>query len=236
MKLSERGAALIADFEGVVLHAYNDPVGHCTCGVGHLIHMGNCTAADFQRFGTRQDPKMTRREATDLLRRDAASREEAVRRLVKVPLSQNEFDALVSLVFNIGEGNFTSSTVLRALNAGDRRGAARAFMLWIKAGSPLQVLPGLVRRRRAEMTMFLQGSRQPVRYTDGERYRLKLIQAEGIGERRRLRARDWLRAQAALLQRQARGGPGTGDDDWETGDRGRRFRGIRRALRTFART
>jgi lysozyme len=236
MKLSERGAALIADFEGVVLHAYNDPVGHCTCGVGHLIHMGNCTAADFQRFGTKQHPKMTRRQATDLLRRDAASREEAVRRLVRVPLSQNEFDALVSLVFNIGEGNFASSTVLRALNTGQRRKAARAFMLWIKAGSPLQVLPGLVRRRRAEMTMFLKGIKNPIRYTDEERHLLKLIQAEGINERRRLRVRDLLKARAALLQRRARGGPGPDDNQWETADRGRRFRGIRRALRALART
>ena len=236
MKLSERGAALIADFEGVVLHAYNDPVGHCTCGVGHLIHMGRCTPADFQRFGTKQHPKMTGRQATDLLRRDAASREEAVTRLVKVPLSQNEFDALVSLVFNIGVGNFASSTVLRALNAGKRRKAARAFMLWTKAGSPLQVLPGLLRRRRAEMTIFLRGANQPVRYTDQERRLLKLIQAEGISERRRLHARDWLRAQAALLQRQARGEPGSGQNDRGGGDRGRRARGIRRALRTLART
>lgn len=147
MQVSQRGLDLIAKFEGVVLHAYNDPVGHCTVGVGHLIHRGNCTQEDYTRWRN-----MTRAQAMRLLKLDLASREAAVDRLVTVPLNQNEFDALVSFVFNLGVGAFEKSTLLRLLNQGKRKAAAEEFGRWVFAGG--QKLPGLVTRRAAERRLF----------------------------------------------------------------------------------
>jgi lysozyme len=156
MRTSARGRALIKHFEGVIPHAYNDPAGHCTVGVGHLIHHGPCSSADFARWGVRHRRKLSDRQIDELLADDLRPRERAVERLVRVRLRQHEFDALVSLLFNIGEGNFASSTVLRELNRGHRFRAGLAFLMWVKAGG--QTLAGLVRRRRAERRLFRKGN------------------------------------------------------------------------------
>jgi GH24 family phage-related lysozyme (muramidase) len=155
MHVSQRGLDLIARFEGTVLHAYNDPAGHCTVGVGHLLHHGNCTSDDYRVFGTSENPRLTRDKAMQLLALDVTSREAAVDRLVRVRLNQNEFDALVSFVFNVGAGNFEESTLLRLLNDGRRREAADQFGRWV-FGAPGQKLPGLVTRRAAERELFLK--------------------------------------------------------------------------------
>jgi GH24 family phage-related lysozyme (muramidase) len=223
MKLSNRGTELIGNFEGFVDHPYNDPSPgrHCTIGFGHLIHHGPCGPGDHRTWGT-----ISRERGLQLLGQDAQSREAAVEQLVQVPLNQNEFDALVSLVYNIGAGAFADSTVLRELNAGRRGKAAQAFMMWVKSGGV--TLPGLVRRREAEMRLFLTGVRKPVRYSDEERRHLQVITAAGgVTPAERLRARDWLRAQAVKIQARARREPG----GWGEVDRARRFRGIRRTLR-----
>jgi lysozyme len=146
MRMSAKGLAFLSNEEGLRTAPYNDSAGHATVGVGHLLHRGRVTAADRASFRG-----FTRADAVRLLRRDAASRERAVSRLVHVPVNQNEFDALVSLVFNIGEGSrgFGGSTVLRKLNSGDRRGAADAFLMWRIGG------PGLIFRRRRERALFL---------------------------------------------------------------------------------
>jgi GH24 family phage-related lysozyme (muramidase) len=162
MHVSQRGLDLIANFEGVVLHAYNDPAGHCTVGIGHLLHSGNCTRADYDAWGTKSNPKMSRSLAFKLLAADIAPREQAVERLVTVPLNQNEFDALVSLLFNIGAKAFEDSTLLRLLNQGRRKDAAAQFDRWVHGGG--QVLPGLVARRNAEQALFLT----PVGETPGK--------------------------------------------------------------------
>ncbi|HEX8743517.1 MAG TPA: lysozyme [Thermoleophilaceae bacterium] len=146
MRLDAAGIALLMREEGLRTTPYNDSAGHATIGVGHLIHRGPVTAADIRRYRG-----FTRADAEKLLRADAASREQAVERLVRVPLSQNEFNALVSLVFNIGINGFASSTVLRKLNAGDRHGAADAFLMWRIGG------PGLIFRRQRERQLFLSG-------------------------------------------------------------------------------
>lgn len=153
MQTGPRGRALIKHFEGSVPYAYSDPVGHATFGVGHLIHTGPVTKADQQRWGTRQRPRPDLVDTT--LRADLVPREKAVQRLVKVRLRQHEFDALVSLLFNIGEGNFAASTVLRELNKGHRYRAGLAFLMWNRAGG--RVLLGLSRRRRAERRLFRKG-------------------------------------------------------------------------------
>lgn len=168
--MSAKGLAFLSAQEGLRLAPYNDSAGHATIGVGHLIHLGPVTAADRTRYRG-----FTRADAIRLLKKDVASREAAVRRLITVELNQNEFDSLVSLVFNIGEGGFAGSTVRRKLNAGDRRGAADAFLMWRVGG------PGLIFRRQRERKLFLKPvpkRKPPLWYlTDREREVVKEFDA-----------------------------------------------------------
>lgn len=145
MKTSEKGVALIKRFEGLKLEAYQDVAGVWTIGYGHT---GN---------DVRPRMRISARDAEKLLRRDLKSREAAVNRLVSVPLSQNEFDALVSFVYNVGIDAFRRSTARRRLNSGDRQGAAEALTWWNKAtvGGSKREIPGLTRRRAAEAELFL---------------------------------------------------------------------------------
>lgn len=162
MRTSPAGVHMIAGFEGFPHggRPYNDPVGLATVGYGHLIARRRVTAADSRALwvhGQQRPGVLTPEEAERLLGTDLAAREAAILRLVKVRLSQHQFDALVSLIFNIGEGGFAQSTVLRRLNAGDYAGAADAFRMWDKAGSPPRSLPGLTHRRAVERACFLNG-------------------------------------------------------------------------------
>ena len=129
---------------------YNDPVGHCTIGYGHLIHLGNCTPWDNKQWG-----QLSEKEAKQLLRKDLEQFSEGVKdKTVLWPkLEQHERDALISFAFNVGLGAYESSTLLKKLNRGDKRGAANEFPRWVYASG--QKLPGLVRRRDAERKMFL---------------------------------------------------------------------------------
>jgi lysozyme len=147
--ISDRGMEFLIREEGVRRYAYNDPAGHATFGVGHLIHEGPVTVADAREWGTREKPSSMRR-VKRVLRRDLKRFEKVVRRAVKVPLKPFEFDALVSLAFNIGVAGFAHSTVVRELNQGHRRKAADAILLWKK---PEILLP----RRRREKRLFLTG-------------------------------------------------------------------------------
>lgn len=145
MKISERGIDLLKQFEGLELEAYQDIAGVWTIGYGH-------TGSDVQ-----PGMKITEREAEALLRRDLRSRESAVERLSSVPLNQNEFDALVSFVYNVGQNAFSRSTARRRLNRGNRIGAADALTWWNKAtvSGVLREVMGLTRRRAAERALFL---------------------------------------------------------------------------------
>jgi lysozyme len=142
MKTGQRGVELITFFEGCKLKAYQDSVGIWTIGVGH-------TGPDVCRGET-----VTQDEADELLHGDLLHAEDAVNRLVKVPIGQNEFDALVSFTFNLGEGNLKSSTLLRLLNQMRYQEAADQFPRWNKAGGV--VLAGLTKRREAEKRLFLE--------------------------------------------------------------------------------
>lgn len=142
LTVSAGGAAFVSQHEGRKLRAYKDPVGIVTVCDGHTS-----TA----RLGQVKTPA----ECDALLRGDLRAAEEAVRRLVKVPLSQETFDALVSFVFNVGEGNFAKSTLLKKLNRGDYVGACNELPKWSYArGVPL---PGLVTRRSEERKACLKG-------------------------------------------------------------------------------
>ena len=151
MKTSQRGIDLIKQFEGLELEAYQDIAGIWTIGYGHI---------ETARPGMR----ITEREAEALLQRDLKPREQAVGRIVSVPLNQNEFDALVSFVYNVGIEGFRRSTARRRLNSGDRVGAADALTWWNKAtvGGVLREVTGLTRRRASERALFLTPVNPPI--------------------------------------------------------------------------
>ena len=138
--LSDRGADLIKAAEGLRLLAYRCPAGVWTLGYGHT--------ANVREFDT-----CTIEQADALLFEDCVEAEEAVKRLVKVPINQNQFDALVSFTFNLGATRLEKSTLLRKLNTGDYIGASLEFKRWVNAGG--RRLPGLVSRRQAEFDLFL---------------------------------------------------------------------------------
>jgi len=135
MQTSSAGLALIKEHEGLRLDAYLCPARVWTIGYGHTgdVHPGQ---------------RITEAMADLLLQSDLKSFERAVNAAVKVPLTQGQFDALVSFAFNVGAGAFRLSTLLRVLNEGDYRAAAKQFDRWVHGGG--KVLPGLVRRRRDE--------------------------------------------------------------------------------------
>lgn len=146
---SDAGLALIKAAEGLETAAYPDP-GNRVTGEPWTIGYGHTR-------GVRRGDTCSEEQATVWLREDLHAAEGAVRHLVDVPLSQGQFDALASFVFNVGPSAFGTSTLLRLLNGGDAAGAAEQFKRWNRgADGPL---PGLVIRRAAERTLFL--SREP---------------------------------------------------------------------------
>jgi len=143
MRTSQRGLSLIKSFEGLRLLAYRDAVGVWTIGYGATR-------------GVKAGMSITKEQAERMLLNDVQRFEPEVERLVQVPLSSSQWDALVSFTYNLGAANLESSTLLRKLNAGDYAGAAEQFPRWNKAGG--KVLPGLVRRREAERVLFLEAA------------------------------------------------------------------------------
>lgn len=141
MKTSPNGINLIKQFEGCALKAYLCPAGVWTIGYGHT---GNVEKGDV----------ITQFQADTLLVIDLQRFEKVINTEVipKCELNQNEFDALISFIFNIGTGNFKSSTLYRKLCKGDKQGAADEFDKWIYAGK--QKLAGLIKRRAAEKLLF----------------------------------------------------------------------------------
>ena len=153
MALSPGGVALIKQFEGFRAQMYNDPVGHCTIGYGTLLHKGKCDGrAEEQPYAG----GVTETQATQLLEREAAEFQRVVNEAVRLPLNQNQNDALVSFVYNVGLGNFKSSTLLKKLNEKDYAAVPVELKKWTKAreNGKLIELPGLVTRRRVEAELF----------------------------------------------------------------------------------
>lgn len=142
-KTSSSGIELICSFEGLRLNAYDDGVGVWTIGYGTTVING---------VKVKKGDTCTLEQAKKYMASDLKKFEEAVNR-VQVPLNQNQFDALVSLTYNIGIGAFSSSTLLKKLNAGDYKGAAAQFDVWVKAGG--ERMQGLVNRRAKEKVLFL---------------------------------------------------------------------------------
>ena len=141
MQISQKGIDLIKKSEGLRLKTYQDAVNVWTIGYGHTdksIHEGMT---------------ITSEEVEKILAQDLKTFETGVTNFVKVPITQNQFDALVSFAFNLGLGALGESTLLRKLNSKDYQGAAAEFGKWVHAGK--KVLPGLVTRRQSEENLFL---------------------------------------------------------------------------------
>ncbi|WP_279204570.1 lysozyme [Obesumbacterium proteus] len=145
MRASENGIRLIKQFEGCRLTAYQDSVGVWTIGYGWT------QPVDGKPVG--EGVTITQQKANQLLTEGVAQFEKGVNSLVTVSLNQNQFDALVDFVYNLGVNALKGSTLLKKLNAGDYAGAANEFTKWNKAGG--KELAGLTRRREAEKSLFL---------------------------------------------------------------------------------
>ena len=140
MKTSQRGINLIKQYESFRAEAYRCPAGVWTIGYGHTRDV-------------KPGDKIPEPEALKLLRQDVQTAEKAVSTLVKKPLDQNRFDALVSFVYNTGSGNFASSTLLKKINRNpDDPAIAAEFRKRVYGGG--RRLPGLVTRREKESNLY----------------------------------------------------------------------------------
>lgn len=141
MRTGKRGIDLIKGFEGLELVGYLCPANIPTIGYGHTgpeVKVGKAITPD---------------KATELLAGDLAKFERGVKAVVKSNINQNQFDALVSFAYNCGLGNLYKSTLLKKVNANpDDPAIANEFSKWTRGGG--KVLPGLVRRRKAESSLY----------------------------------------------------------------------------------
>jgi lysozyme len=156
MKVSAKCIQQIKLDEGVRSKPYQCPALLWTVGVGHVIDPTHARVPMANRkelpIPPGWDRVLSAEEIDDILRKDLARFESGVLRLIKVPMTQGQFDALVSFSFNVGLGNLQNSTLRMKINRGDYEGAAEQFLVWTKAGG--KVLPGLVKRRTHEKEMF----------------------------------------------------------------------------------
>ncbi|EMR4174198.1 lysozyme [Serratia marcescens] len=145
MNISKDGIELIKRFEGLRLKSYQDSVGVWTIGYGWT------QPVDGKKVGPRM--QIDQATADRLLKCGVVQYEQGVNQLVKVKITQGQFDALVSFAYNLGLRSLSTSTLLQKLNDGDKQGAADQFGRWVSAGG--KRLDGLVARRAAEREMFL---------------------------------------------------------------------------------
>ena len=143
-EIKQRGLDLVKHFESLFLKAYQDSVGVWTIGWGH-------TGLTHKDGTVRKGQTITEQRAEELLKHDMTHFAKHVEKLIIVPLTDDQFDALVSFDFNTG--GLAKSTLRKKLNAGDYEGAAAEFPKWNKAGG--KVLRGLTRRRKSEQNLFL---------------------------------------------------------------------------------
>jgi lysozyme len=164
MKASQQAIRIIKKWEGChdtkrnpgLITAYLCPAGVPTIGFGSTRHIDGTPIYYADPGEAPPAETITQEEAEALLLHEIhMSCEPTLNRLVRVPLAQDQFDALVSFVFNVGSSNFANSTLLRLLNAGDYHGASDQLLRWIHGGG--RVLQGLVERRQDERSLFLTG-------------------------------------------------------------------------------
>ena len=146
MQLSSNGFRLLGELEGIVLKPYRDSVGIPTIGIG----------STYYEDGTKvrmADKPITTERAIQLAKNVVKSFEAKVNEVILLPMTQNQFDAMVLLCYNIGKSGFARSSVVRHFNLGNIQRAADSFLLWNKAGG--RVVQGLVNRRNKERSLFL---------------------------------------------------------------------------------
>jgi len=141
--ITDDGLGLIKRFEGFSPTIYFCPAGYPTIGFGHVVLPG-----EQSRF----DGGILREEAAELLRRDVRIAESAVLRLIASPLADGQFDALVSFTFNLGAGALQRSSLRKKVNRGEHESVPTELMKWVWAAG--KRLPGLVLRRKAEVSLY----------------------------------------------------------------------------------
>ncbi|MGV5004808.1 lysozyme [Acinetobacter variabilis] len=146
MHVSPNGVDLICNFEGLRLKAYDDGVGVWTIGFGTTKYPSG--------IRVKKGDTCTLDQAKAYMQNDLKAFEQTVNSVVKVPVNQNQFDALVSLAYNIGSTAFKNSTLVKRLNEGNYKSAANQFDVWVNAGG--KRMQGLVNRRAAEKALFLK--------------------------------------------------------------------------------
>ena len=145
MIVNESGIRLIAECEGFAARPYNDPVGICTVGYGEVIRFSACTATDFAR------PPITIAQGQLQLREKVKPYAAAVTTFTSVALTSNQYAALASFTYNVGQGGYRDSSVRRAVNSsGNVCAELRKYIKGINGVT----YPGLIRRREAECTLF----------------------------------------------------------------------------------
>lgn len=143
-RLSDKGVAFIEHWEGLKLQAYRDSKGLPTIGIGTTRYPDGTKV--------KMGDTCTKAQAYEWFRFDVARFEAYVNRIIKVPLNQNQFDALLSLVYNIGETNFTDGSVDDKINANQNDAALKTWALYVNSGG--KKIDGLVNRRNAEIKLF----------------------------------------------------------------------------------
>ena len=146
MSISPSGIDLIRNFESLRLNAYDDGVGVWTIGYGTTKYPNG--------IRVKKGDTCTLEQAKSYMQHDLKKFEQTVNSAVNVPINQNQFDALVSLAYNIGSTAFKNSTLVKRLNEGNYKAAANQFNVWVNAGG--KRMQGLVNRRAAERTLFLK--------------------------------------------------------------------------------
>lgn len=144
MHISPRGIDLICAFEGLRLKAYDDGIGVWTIGFGTTVYPN--------RIKVKKGDRCTEAQAKSYMAYDLKQFERAISSAVTVHINQNQFDALVSLAYNIGVNAFNQSTLIKKLNCADDRAAADQFDVWVNAGG--KRMQGLVNRRKVEKKLF----------------------------------------------------------------------------------
>ncbi|NQZ90755.1 MAG: lysozyme [Moritella sp.] len=153
-EFSNEGRQALTIAEGFMPRLYDDGgngKGHCTIGYGHLVHYDPCNS---QKFHSEQQfiNGISVEKGISLLKKDYAFAEVAVNDLVKVSLNQNQFDALVIFIFNVGRGAFYKSTLLKKLNAGSYESVPSELRRWNRSGG--KIMNGLISRREKEVVLF----------------------------------------------------------------------------------
>jgi lysozyme len=161
---------IIKHFEGWIDHAYDDPVGYCTIGYGRLLAYDLCANIDLSNVPA----KLTEAQGSAMLEEDTVLSRLTVQQMVTVDLTDEQFSALTSFVFNVGATNFRKSTMLTLLNQGDYDRAGEQFPRWVKAKN--QVFKGLVDRRNCEQALF----EDKLVLTDGQKFARNLCTGLGL--------------------------------------------------------